>query len=204
MATEEDINLKARWEYEDAELKRMQVDVVAAANKVRDANDDMVNSFFKGARGVSHLATSLISLEGIISRVESGQLSMGEAALGLIPTFISLASSIWTIVAAEEARAVVSAIASNIMSLGTLTPIILAAAGIGVIISGMIAESRPVRHEGGYIPMSGDYNLLAGEYVLEAGRAPVTNIFHIHIGPGVRGRQAARDFIEELRVGGWQ
>lgn len=58
------------------------------------------------------------------------------------------------------------AVALSMASAGTLTPLILAA---GATVAAAVATYAGTRHEGGYIPKTGRYDLLAGEWVLPRG-----------------------------------
>ena len=68
--------------------------------------------------------------------------------------------------AAHVAILKAKAVALSMASAGTLTPLILAA---GATAAAAVATYAGTRHEGGYIPKTGRYDLLAGEWILPKG-----------------------------------
>ena len=213
MVAEKDVTIEAGTQYDPSGMDELKRDVDSAKEKVRDATYDMGTNFLSTARDVSYLATAFIGLESTVDRAMRGQIGLGEASLRLIPTFVSLTAAIWSIVGAEEARAVASAIAQAITTGGLSLPLTAAASAAGAALA-LAAIARipkieptgysavPKMHEGGYVTETREYLLKAGETVLPPGQRSTTNVFHIHIGAGVDGRRAARDFVTEMRSRG--
>lgn len=192
--------IEGKWVYIDDEFKRMIDDVNKVKDEVHESSVSMQTDFISSARDVANLSTAYLSLEGIVTRVAAGQMNMGEAALRLIPTLVTLADALYGIVTAEKAAAVASAISQNIMSMGTLTPVILAATAIGAAVVAAMA-SIPEHHYTGSVPMTRPYVLAAGQYVSD--RPQTGNVFNIYVNGAGDGHTIGRDIIEELKAGGY-
>ena len=113
------------------QVKEAFREVASTSQETKQSIDRMDVSYKRLAFSIAHVGTAALAMESIFERVSSGQMSLIEGALRLIPTLISLAASIWTVVTAEKARAVASAIAHAVSSLGAAVPLIAAAAAAG-------------------------------------------------------------------------
>jgi len=138
----------AQFEVKGVENVSNAFDEIAAksasmTSKIEADNDKTDVSYKKLGLGVAHLSTAALSLESTWNRVAEGQMSVVEGALRSIPALVSLSSAIWTVVTADKARAVASAIASAISSGGATIPLIAASAAAGAGIALAATASIP-------------------------------------------------------------
>lgn len=193
----------AKWEYQDAEFNRMISDVDTAKAKVSETSESMGTDFLKTAGNVAHLTTAFMSLESVVSRVQQGQMGMAEATLRMIPSVVSLTSAIASLVTAQQARAIFTAIASAVETFGGSTPLLVAAAtAAGLALTAVIA-SIPTKHTGGYGLSERLIRILPNETILPPGVRP-GNVVNINVySSGGDGHKIGRDILTELRAGGY-
>ncbi len=123
----------------------------ATTSKIAANNAKTETSYLRLAMSVATLSTAGLMLEGTWNRVAEGQMSMVEGMLRSIPAFVSMAAAIWTVVGAEKARAVASAIAHSISSLGLAIPLLVASAAAATGIALAATASIPTMKTGGII-----------------------------------------------------
>jgi hypothetical protein len=143
------------------------------------------------------LIMNSVQLADIFDRMAKGQMDIGRGALMLAMNFLQLASQIWVVVGAENARAIAHSIANALSGPGGWA--ILAGAAAAVSVGFALASQIPSRHEGGPIFQSGPHDLLAGEYVLRRGQSAITvNVY----GAGSP-RETGDAVVEAIRRSGY-
>jgi hypothetical protein len=123
----------------------------AITSTIEESNKKTEVSYKSLASNVAYLSTAALSLESTWNRVAEGQASVAEGALRSIPALVSLGSAIWTIVTAQKARAVASAIAQAIEGMGTTLPVIAASATAGAAVALAATAAIPSMGSGGVI-----------------------------------------------------
>ena len=194
----------AKWEYQDAEFKRMVADVDTAKAKVHESSDSMARDFLDVAGNVAHATTAFQSFGNVIERVQKGEMDVGHAILSMIPSVVSLTSALWSLVSVEKVLAIVSGIRSVVQTGGLSLPIVIGAAALAALGLTAVVASIPEHHYEGVIPRSGVYMLAAGQPIGAPGASSTTsNNFTINVYGGQDGRKIGRDIMEELRAGGY-
>lgn len=168
------------------------------ARRTRTSSKDMVKSYIDIAGKVATLTTAGMSLADTWVRVSKGEMGTTEAVVRALPAMVSMAAAIWSIVAAETARAGASA-AANVASAGWFSPAmaLLIGGAIGAVVGTVITSlaTLPSREIGGFIPATGPYLLHAGERVLPRGIGPITVIINEAATP----KETANEVINRLR-----
>jgi hypothetical protein len=143
------------------------------------------------------LIMNSVQLADIFDRMAKGQMDIGRGALMLAMNFLQLASQIWVVVGAENARAIAHSIA-NALS-GPAGWAILAGAAAAVGVGFALASQIPSKQYGGSIETTGPYLLHAGEFVLPRGSGGITvNVY----GAGSP-QETANTVVETLRRSGF-
>lgn len=190
-----EIVMRARWAYDSSQLEKLKSDVDTAKEKIKASSAEMEVSYKSLAVNISHLATAGLALQGTWERVAEGQMSVAEGAVRSIPALVSLASSIWVVVGAENARAIAHAIA-NALS-GPVGWAILAGA-VAAAATGIALASRiPSHHYEGVIQETGPYIMAKGQYVSTPGASSSGTTIHIH-NLTVQ-TSSPRDFVDKMR-----
>jgi hypothetical protein len=198
--------------------------------KVAGSTIQMDVSYKRLALSMASIIANGVQLGNIMSQMASGQMDVGKGALMLAMNFLQLGGALlavnkeyWAQIAvmaivfsqrlahialliAEKVAALAAAVAhgilASVMSLGTLIPVIAAAAIAGAIAVLAAQALIPSRQYGGPIERTGPYLLHAGEYVIPAGSKTSNITINIY---GVN-KEASEDLgdkiVDKLRRAG--
>jgi hypothetical protein len=166
-----------------------------AENSVR-ASGMMDLGFRRLAFTTAGMIMNTVQLGDLIDRMARGQIDAGRAAILFGMNMLQLAGQIWTVVHAENARAIAHAIA-NALS-GPVGWALLAGAAVAAGVGLAMATQIPKMHSGGIVPYSGIYELKAGEEVRE--RPGGTLVFNVY---GNASAGQADEIVQRLRSAGY-
>lgn len=158
---EPEVAIQAGWDYDDSGAKALIADIDSVSSKTEEGHYKMDRSSVRLARSTAHLGMMFGNLYGMIERTASGQLDIVRSLPMLISYFVSLATTIYTVVAAEKTRMLATGLANAISSSGMLVPAMIA--GAAAIAAAVGAYVISTRQAGGPIYRSGYYKLEAGE-----------------------------------------
>lgn len=157
-------------------VKQAFREVAVESKQTSESIKQMDVSYRQLGVSIAHVGTAALAAESVFERLYSGQINIVEATIRLLPVFISLTSSLWTIVKALKGVAIAQSIVHALS--GPAGWAILAGAAVAAVAAYALVTQIPSRQFGGPIYETGLYKLHAGEYVLSRNRSPVTiNIY---------------------------